>query len=131
MSDYYEEYYRCPIDRKPCPPSDNPTLPDQWKYTCNCSYDCKTGTYYWVQCRRHPEKADAFKRKEEKRARELVAAYKARLKEYEDMFAAVLSIRGTIPEDEFEKKLAAVRLEVANKIDGLDEGNSDAWKLVG
>jgi hypothetical protein len=48
-------------------------------------------------------------------------------KEYEDMFAAVFSIKGTIPEDEFEKKLAAVRLEVANKIDAY---NAALWEEI-
>jgi hypothetical protein len=46
----------------------------------------------------------------------------ARQKEYDDMFIAVFDIKGTIPEDEFEKKLAAVRLEVANKIDAYKCG---------
>ena len=89
----------CRRDGEPCP------LSTDLRKGCNYDWSQRTGTYYRVECCRHPEKADAYNQR------------MARQKEYDDMFVAVFDIKGTIPEDEFEKKLAAVRLEVARKID--------------
>jgi hypothetical protein len=131
MGSAYGDFKKCPFDKKPCPPFtcsifDENATPDTVGVGCYYYYDTSTCTFDWFGCRRHPEKAAAFEQEQKEvkadliaASADLIAASKARRKEYEDMFAAVFSIRGTIPEDEFEKKLAAVRLEVMNKIDAF------------
>jgi hypothetical protein len=123
MGSVYGDFKECPFDKKPCPPFtcsifDEKATPDTVG-GCEYYYDTTTCTFDWFGCRRHPKKAEAFEQEEKERKADLLAASKERWKEYEDMFAAVFSIKGTICEDEFEKKLAAVRLEIMNKIDGL------------
>ena len=98
----------CRWDGEPCP------LSTDLRRGCTYAWSQRTGTYYRVECCRHPEKADAYNQR------------MARQKEYDDMFVAVFDIKGTIPEDEFEKNLAAVRLEVARKIDV----NAALWEEI-